>query len=610
MKMTRDRPAAWRRYAVVLTYPLLVVALIAALTVCAVTVLGSVRAYVAGESQWSKARGQAVQHLLLYSQSHRNSDMVHFHEALKVPESDRLAREAMERGDPDTARIQQLLIDGKNHPDDVANMVRLFRWFGDAWLLKEPMVTWKQGDALIAQLNEQATLLQQAILTQAPAEQVDAILLRIDSIDTDLAAAGTHFGMVLAQAARLLDRLFIGCIVSIAALLTVVSVLQIRRVLIKQARDEYTMAQAHRRWELASAAAGLGLYEMDQASGTLRLDSKSAEMHGLGHAPLVLPRSALHDLIIHEDGERRQQDIDAALQTGAHHKMIYRVKHPDGTIRALESTGRMVQPQDGGAPCLIGVLRDVTQELSQADMALKRASAERVAQSQREFLSRLSHELRTPLNAILGFAQLLDMDQRQPLAQVQRQQVQWILSAGRQLLSLVEDVLDLSKVEAGEITMRLQPVDVHLAIQDCLHLVEGARLQHQIDILDQTEETPRLHVLADPQRLRQIIINLLSNACKYNHPGGHVTIEMHQDNDEVVININDSGLGMTTDDAADLFQPFKRAQGTMAYAEGTGLGLYIVKQLVERMNGSVSVASEPGVGSRFTVTLPAASDPL
>ncbi|MES2089097.1 MAG: PAS domain-containing sensor histidine kinase, partial [Pseudomonadota bacterium] len=458
--------------------------------------------------------------------------------------------------------------------------------------------------------NEQAMLLQQAILTQAPPEQVDAILLRIDVIDTDLTAAGTHFGMALAQAARLLDRWLMGGIVGIATLLTVVSVLQIRKVLIKQARDEYTMAQAHRRWELASAAAGLGLYEMDQATGTLRLDSKSAEMHGLGHAPLVLPRSALRDLVIREVGDPSQQDIDAALQPGADHKIIYRVKHPDGTIRALESTGRMVQPQDGGATCLIGVLRDVTKELSQADMALKRASAERVAQSQREFLSRLSHELRTPLNAILGFAQLLDMDQRQPLAQVQRQQVQWILSAGQQLLRLVEDVLDLSKVEAGEITMRLQTVDVHQAIQDCLHLVEGARLQHQIDILDQTEETPRLHVMADPQRLRQILVNLLSNACKYNHPGGHVTIEMHQDNDEVVININDSGLGMTADDAADLFQPFKRAHATMAYAEGTGLGLYIVKQLVERMNGSVSVASQPGVGSRFTVTLPAASDPL
>ena len=283
----------------------------------------------------------------------------------------------------------------------------------------------------------------------------------------------------------------------------------------------------------------------------------------------------------------------------------FRVITEAGQVRTLEACGRRLPPEHGHTASLIGVLRDVTDVANQAEQALKREAAERVAQEQRAFLSRLSHELRTPLNAILGFAQLLGLGDRASLSDAQRRQVQWILTAGQQLLALIEDVLDLSKVEAGEITLHLERVDVNALVRDCLPLLDAARQQHQITLLNRTAEAP-LYAQVDAQRLRQIVINLLSNACKYNRPHGHATIDTHLEGDEVVIDISDDGIGMRTEDAAQLFQPFKRVASAMGHAEGTGLGLYIVKQLVERMQGSVSVVSELGVGTRFTVRLPQA----
>lgn len=252
------------------------------------------------------------------------------------------------------------------------------------------------------------------------------------------------------------------------------------------------------------------------------------------------------------------------------------------------------------------------QDVGEQHAARQARQAQQVAeasnQAKTEFLSRMSHELRTPLNAILGFAQLLHLDTTRTLTDSQAQQVQWILSAGQQLLALVEDVLDLTKVEAGEIRMNLQPVDVGPALAASLAMLDGVATRHEVRFIDRLPASP-LRVLADPQRLQQVLVNLLSNGCKYNRPGGHVTIDARQDGDDVVIQITDNGIGMAPEDAAQLFQPFKRVVSSAHYIEGTGLGLYIVKQLVERMRGDVTVDTREGLGSCFTLRLPAVAIP-
>jgi signal transduction histidine kinase len=282
-----------------------------------------------------------------------------------------------------------------------------------------------------------------------------------------------------------------------------------------------------------------------------------------------------------------------------------KVVMPDGQIRHIASTGRVVEDPATCSKRLMGVSRDVTQELAQSKMAMERDAAEKIATSQRAFLSRLSHELRTPLNAVLGFAQLLSIDKSQPLSQPQLKQVNWILEAGAQLLRLVEDVLDLSKVEMGEIDMQIQPCDTAAILNAALPLVDGARAHLGVQIIDHLPN-PAPIVMADPNRLLQIYVNLLSNGCKYNRQGGHVTVNAKVEGDAVHIGFGDSGIGLSAQDAAELFQPFHRVPMASANVEGTGLGLYIVRQLLERMQGSVNVRSEPGVGSCFTIVLPLA----
>ncbi|MEN9451546.1 MAG: hypothetical protein RLZZ369_605, partial [Pseudomonadota bacterium] len=329
---------SWKVYLGLLGSPLLVVAIVASLAMLAVNILGAVRAYAAGESVWSKSRSEAVQYALRYASSHDAADFARFQTALTIPLADKQAREAMERQDDNTEAIRQALIAGQNHPDDVDNMIRLFRWFGDRWVLKDARETWAHGDRLIDQLQQTTRQLNQAIARQAPEDELDSLSDRIDQLDIELNEAGLRFNRVLGQAARVTEWLLIGGISSIALLLSLVSVMQVRQVLLKQARYQENLDRMHRHWELASSAGGFGLYEMDKETDLIQLDIKAAAMHGLvTQETITVPRTRIRDLIVPDDAQRTRQNTDLALQNGDLYKIIYRVRHPDGQIRALEA---------------------------------------------------------------------------------------------------------------------------------------------------------------------------------------------------------------------------------------------------------------------------------
>jgi signal transduction histidine kinase len=598
--------APWRFFIRVLTPSLLTLVLVAALAISAVNVLGGVRAYVAGESMWSKARSEAVFHVLRYAQSHEAADLVAYREALKVPEGDRLAREAMNHDPMDRPRISAYLQAGGNHADDVDNMIMLFQRLADRWVFKEALQAWIEGDALILQLDGQAHALEEAVRAQAPLQQIQVNTSQIVTINDKLKQHEFHFGQSLGRAARMTENALIGTIIGSALLLSLINILLTRRMLNEQVAHQATLAGVNRRWELASTAAGLGLYELNTATDEVQLDAKAAKLHGLGDQPITVPRQTLRRLILTEDQPQVRQQVDKAGQTSQVLKLIYRIRCPDASIHTLEATGRMEGPALDAPARLIGVVRDITEELAQAEAAMERDAAERVSQAQRDFLSRLSHELRTPLNAILGFAQLMLSQRTPPLPASSVRQTQLILTAGEHLLALVEDVFDLSKVESGQIPMTLQSVDLVATLRACLSLVDGARARLDVHIVDELPQRP-LMVQADPQRLLQIFMNLLSNACKYNQQGGEVRLRARQEGQRVLADVLDSGVGLTPQEIDQLFQPFKRID-VSTHVEGTGLGLYIVKQLAEHMNGHVSVQSHKGRGSRFTLDLPTATD--
>lgn len=591
----------WRFYVSLLALPLVVVTLVTALAIVAVNVLGAVRAYVGGESLWSKSRSEAVQYLLRYAESRDEADLQRFHTTLQVIQFNRAAREAMMRPDFDEGVARSSFIKAGNAPEDVGNMVALFRYCGDLWLFKEARDTWVRGDALIDQLRLQAEQLHRVVSSGESDAQVHAAVAGMMAVNAELQRAERHFSVTLGRTSRQTETLLIGSLAAIAFTLTLVSLLQARRVLIKQSEQQAALDAVSRSWEMASKSAGLGLYEMDHATDIITLDAKSAAMHGLPPQPQLIARTALRALVVEEDAGTTRSAVDEALETGDLYKIIYRVRWPDQSVHALEATGRLVYLKPDTVGRLMGVLRDVTDELARVETATKRVAAERVAQEQRQFLSRLSHELRTPLNAILGFAQLLILRSDQLPPSVVKQ-IQMIFGAGKQLLALVEEVLDLSKVESGDIHVAQQEVDVCAALRICTELIDGQRAHLGISFVDQLPTTSLL-ALADPQRLQQVFTNLLTNACKYNRPDGQVVLAARRSGDQVLIEITDTGMGLSEDEIAQLFQPFKRAASS-AHIEGTGLGLYIVKQLVERMHGHISVHSEKGQGSCFTVALP------
>ena len=248
-------------------------------------------------------------------------------------------------------------------------------------------------------------------------------------------------------------------------------------------------------------------------------------------------------------------------------------------------------------------------ERKRAEEAIQQSqqAAERANAAKSEFLSRMSHELRTPLNAILGFGQLLEMD---PLDAQQQQGVTYILKAGRHLLHLIDEILDISRIEAGRLDLAMGPVVIDKLLSEVVALVRPLADHRQIRI-DQPGSDDACHrlVLADEKRLRQVLLNLLSNAVKYNSEGGQVQIGCEtagMETKRLRIAISDTGPGIAPEKLCQLFSPFERLGAEQTGIEGSGLGLALSKRLIEAQGGTIEAASQMGEGSTFTVTLPMA----
>lgn len=262
---------------------------------------------------------------------------------------------------------------------------------------------------------------------------------------------------------------------------------------------------------------------------------------------------------------------------------------------------------------LLLVITGHTRRLEAAmDLARRqKAAAESANRSKSEFLSRMSHELRTPLNAVLGFAQVMDLDKQATLPPAQSQRLQQIQHAGWHLLDMIDDVLDLSRIDTGTIKLNTEVVPINDIAIAAIDMVRELAQKQKVRLLDPEPAPAGWGVQADAIRLRQILINLLGNAIKYNRPGGTVKVSMAMatlpgQHECISLSVEDNGLGMTPEQLAQLFQPFNRLGRESLAPDGAGIGLVISQHLAQLMDGQLDVRSEEGKGSAFTLTLPAA----
>jgi PAS domain S-box-containing protein len=312
---------------------------------------------------------------------------------------------------------------------------------------------------------------------------------------------------------------------------------------------------------------------------------------------------------VHPDDAGRVVDDFARMVAGIIPSVQtrFRVQHAEGYWVTLDTRGQAVFDDDGGFAGAVIVTRDMTPRImSEQRLRDAREAAERASRTKSEFLSRMSHELRTPLNSILGFSQLLQMDE---LPEEQSGFVDHILRAGRHLLDLIDEVLDIARIESGHLELLMTAVTVAEIVNDAVELTRPMADGAEVAVRAVIEPGGDQLVCADRQRLLQVLLNLLSNAVKYNRPGGWVEVSCRESRPgHLRLIVADNGRGIGSEDVDRVFTPFDRLGAEQSGVEGTGVGLALSQHLVQRMGGQIGFESVVGVGSSFFVELATATE--
>ena len=360
-------------------------------------------------------------------------------------------------------------------------------------------------------------------------------------------------------------------------------------------------------WGQVFEKAGTGMATLHATNDTLlSVNPAFAAMHG--YHVNELTGQSLERLVAPE----AQADLPAhAAATAKRKNYACEILHirRDGTKFPVAVNATAVTDADGAVLYRAANFQDIT-ERKAAELSLKttKEGAEKALRDNSEFLARLSHELRSPLNVMLGFGQLLEMN----LADTEHgESAEHLVKAGKQLLALINEALDISRIDADKVSLSLQAVPVGEAMLSAMALVRPMAAQRGIEFVDQLNTRGAKYVMADNERLQQVFHNLLSNAVKYNKQGGRITAWCaERAGNKLAVSVTDTGSGIPAEKLSQLFTPFERLGAEEEGIEGSGLGLALSKRLVELMDGLLEVSSIPGEGSTFSVVLPMASGPV
>ncbi|MDP3336765.1 MAG: ATP-binding protein [Rhodoferax sp.] len=353
--------------------------------------------------------------------------------------------------------------------------------------------------------------------------------------------------------------------------------------------------------------APVGYCTLSEQGLILEVNLTAAKLLGVARSDLI--QQAFSRFVVHEDQDIYHQHRDKLVDSGLTQWCELRMKAHDGTPFWAHLEASIARNADGASLHRV-VLSNISERklldrsLEERNLELENARkvAEMANRAKSDFLSSMSHELRSPLNSVLGFAQLLESSTPAPTS-TQQSRIDQILRGGWYLLTLVNEILDLSLIESGQNALSLEPLSLTEVLLDCQRMIEPQVQTSGIDVSFAQFTSPFL-VIADAVRLKQLIVNLLTNAIKYNHPGGTVDVTIDDTIPEVLrVNVRDTGQGLSPEKLSHLFEPFNRLGQEGGMIEGTGLGLVVAKRLTEMMGGKIGVQSTVDVGSVFWVDL-------
>jgi len=579
------------------------VLLLALLCSAIVGLLSSARAYVGGESLYSKGQKDAVRFLGQYLRSGDEADWRRHLAALAVPLGDRAAQLELEKPRPDFEVVRNGLLQGGNDAADLDLIIGFYRLFRHVPLVAAAVDTWAAADEDIVRLQRMGEQIHQA----HDAGSDDAWRPRFEAemyrLDDALNERELLFSRQLGQAARWVQGLLLLATAGLALALIAGGLTFARQMWKRLAQSQQEVEDGNARWSLAADAGRLGLMEWRVRDDTILLDPHAIAIYELPPAPgNVYPARELRLRVHPDDRPRMKQESLNAIAARTPVVQRFRVVLPSGRTRTLEIDGRAFMADGRTVSHMVGLVRDVTEEVNAQNAMLEEGAAQRTYQAKREFLSRVSHELRTPLNAVIGFSDLMRTDRSEPLTPTQRARLDRVVDGGQYLLRLVNDLLDVARLEVGELSVALSSVRLAPVLRNAIDLLETARAGRDISI-DVDEPPQQLFVMADPVRLKQVFVNILSNAIKYNRPGGHVFVGFSLTPTQAVLTVRDEGAGMSAQQQRDLFIPFRRLGDEPNATEGAGLGLVISRHLAERQGGSLDIASAPGKGTTVTIRL-------
>ncbi len=346
-----------------------------------------------------------------------------------------------------------------------------------------------------------------------------------------------------------------------------------------------------------------GVWAIDENANTVFVNRAMAEM--LGYGPEEMQGRHLFSFIDERDIDEAKFSLERR-KSGISEKHEFEFIRKDGVMISAHLTTAAVVDEAGNFKGAVAAVMDISEKKRiERDLLQAKEIAETASKSKSEFLANMSHELRTPLNAIIGFSEFMLKADSEGLSKNHIEYLERIYSAGQHLLSLINDILDLSRIEAGKMELFSESIDLPGTLGYCMTMFREKAGNHRIKMSLAAEEAPEI-IRADLRKFKQIVINLLSNALKFTPDGGEVQVSASLNGGEVLISVRDSGIGFKPEDMERIFTPFERAgEDANKNIEGTGLGLSMVKRLVELHGGRVWAESAPGEGSVFHFTLPA-----